>query len=167
MELVFCGNCGFLHNVAFDESLVDYSLSYDNALYFSEVFQQYERELAAGLVDRYNLREKLIVEIGCGSAHFLGLLCQLGNNRGLGFDPSHESEHLDDLAVGRVEVRREYFDESSADVDSDLVCARHFLEHIENPQPAPYTGRGVDSALLRGAECATCSGAAVDLEPDV
>ena len=133
MRLVFCDNCGFLHNAAFDESLVDYGLSYDNALHFSEVFQVYEKELAEGLIDRYDLREKLIVEIGCGSAHFLGLLCQLGDNRGLGFDPSHEPEHLDDLAVGRVEVRREYFDESSGDVEADLVCARHLLEHIEDP----------------------------------
>lgn len=53
--------------------------------------------------------------------------------RGLGFDPSHESENLDELAIGRVEVRREYFDESSGDVEAELVCARHLLEHIEDP----------------------------------
>lgn len=133
MELVFCGNCGFLHNAAFDKSLVDYNLSYDNALHLSEVFQEYERELAEGLIERHGLHEKLIVEIGCGSAHFLGLLCQLGDNRGLGFDPSHEPERLDELAVGRVEVRRVYFDESTADMDAALVCARHLLEHIEDP----------------------------------
>lgn len=41
MRLVFCEDCRFLHNAAFDESLVDYGLSYDNAFHFSEVFQAY------------------------------------------------------------------------------------------------------------------------------
>jgi hypothetical protein len=114
--------------------LVDYGLSYDNALHFSNVFQEYELDLARRLVDRYGLHEKLIVEIGCGSAHFLGLLCQVGDNRGLGFDPSHEPEQLDELAVGRVEVRRQSFDEGASAGGASLICARHLLEHIAEPR---------------------------------
>lgn len=134
IRLAFCTNCGFLFNSAFDEDLVDYGLSYDNALHFSSVFQEYEFRLAQRLVERYGLYEKLIVEIGCGSAHFLGLMSQLGDNRGLGFDPSHEPEHLDELATGRVEVRRRLFDEASAAAGASLVCARHLLEHIAEPR---------------------------------
>jgi hypothetical protein len=134
IRLAFCSSCGFLHNAAFDEELVDYGLSYDNALHFSNVFQEYELDLARRLVDRYGLHEKLIVEIGCGSAHFLGLLCQVGDNRGLGFDPSHEPEQLDELAVGRVEVRRQSFDEGASAGGASLICARHLLEHIAEPR---------------------------------
>ena len=134
IRLAFCRRCGFLHNAAFDESLVDYGLSYDNALHHSSVFQEYEFDLARRLVDRYGLHQELILEIGCGPAHFLGLICQLGDNRGLGFDPSHEPAFLDELAVGRVEVRRELFDESSAAHGASLVVARHLLEHIAEPR---------------------------------
>jgi SAM-dependent methyltransferase len=134
IRLAFCTNCGFLFNATFDEGLVDYGLSYDNALHFSSVFQEYELDLAQRLVERYQLYKKLIVEIGCGSAHFLGLLSQLGDNRGLGFDPSHEPEQLDELAMGRVEVRRQLFDEASAAAGASLLCARHLLEHIAEPR---------------------------------
>ena len=133
MELVFCHSCGFLFNAAFEEGLVDYSLSYDNALHHSAVFKEYELALAHRLIDRYEVRRKTIAEIGCGSAHFLGLMCQLGENRGFGFDPSHDPEFIDELAVGRVEVRREYYDQDSADIGADLICARHVLEHVADP----------------------------------
>lgn len=134
IRLAYCPICGFLFNAAFDDDLVDYGLSYDNALHFSSVFQEYELALARRLVDDYGLREKLVIEIGCGSAHFLGLLTQIGNNRGLGFDPSHEPDQLDELALGRVEVRRQPFDETTRAQDAGLVCARHLLEHIAEPR---------------------------------
>jgi SAM-dependent methyltransferase len=134
IRLAFCTTCGFLHNAAFDDALVDYALSYDNALHHSSVFQEYELDLAQRLIDRYGLHQKLIVEIGCGPAHFLGLICQLGDNRGLGFDPSHDPAFIDELAVGRVEVRRQLFDETLAARGAGLVCARHLLEHIAEPR---------------------------------
>lgn len=151
IHLAFCRNCGFVHNALFDEALVDYSLSYDNALHYSSVFQEYEQELASYLVDRYDLHNDLIVEIGCGPAHFLGLLCQLGDNRGLGFDPSHDPAHLDELAVGRVEVVTGYYDETSRDIEAALLCARHVLEHIAEPldmlRGLRRTLDGADTAL--------------------
>jgi hypothetical protein len=71
----------------------------------------------------------------------LGLISQLGNSRGLGFDPSHEPEHLDELAKDRVEVRRQLFDEGSASAGASLVCARHLLEHIAEPRKLLETVR--------------------------
>jgi hypothetical protein len=62
------------------------------------------------------------------------LICQLGDNRGLGFDPSHDPAFIDELAVGRVEVRRQLFDETLAARGAGLVCARHLLEHIAEPR---------------------------------
>lgn len=133
IALAFCRHCGFLFNASFDPDLVDYELSYDNALHFSPLFQQYERDLAGRLVGRYGLRGAEISEIGCGTAHFLGLLCQLSDSHGTGYDPSHDPEHLDELAVGRVKVEREYFSERHADRAGDLLCCRHVLEHLDEP----------------------------------
>lgn len=133
VALAHCRQCGFIGNVAFDASLVDYHLKYDNALHFSPYFQTYERTLAERLIERYGVRKRRVLEIGCGSGHFLGLLCELGDNQGLGFDPSHDHERVDPRARDRVEFFREYYSERHTGHEADLICCRHVLEHIAQP----------------------------------
>jgi hypothetical protein len=70
-------------------------------------------------VDRYNLRRKQIVEIGCGNGEFLSLLCKYGDNIGVGFDPSYSG--------------REFYSDHYASYQGDLMCCRHVLEHIQEP----------------------------------
>ena len=133
LRLGRCRVCGFVHNVAFDPGLADYTEPYDNALHFSEVFQGYERALAERLIERYGLRDADILEIGCGTGHFLGLICEMGGSRGLGFDPSHDPAHADPLLAGRARVIPEYFSEEHASHAADLVCCRQVLEHVPRP----------------------------------
>jgi SAM-dependent methyltransferase len=125
---------GFIANTAFDEGLVDYTLRYDNALHFSPTFRAYEEQLARRLCDRYGLRGKDLVEIGAGGGHFLGLLCEMGDNRGTGFDPSHHAESADARVGGRVSVVRDYYSERYADHPADFITCRHVLEHIPDPR---------------------------------
>jgi hypothetical protein len=54
------------------------------------------------LIERYDLYGKDIIEIGCGQGEFLTLLCELGGNRGVGFDPAYISEHHESEAQDRV-----------------------------------------------------------------
>jgi len=133
MELSFCPGCGSVTNTAFRPDLVDYSLRYDNALHFSATFRAYEEALAQRLVDEYGVRGRQVVEIGCGSGRFLGLLCRLGDNRGTGYDPSFEAERADPLVDERVEVVRDVYSERHAGRVADLVCCRHVLEHLAEP----------------------------------
>lgn len=133
IRLAFDRRSGFIANVAFDEARVDYTLRYDNALHFSPYFREYEDSLAKRLVDRYALREKEIIEIGTGGGRFLGILCELGNNRGTGFDPSHDPEKVDERAKDRVEIVRDHYSERYADRPADLICFRHVLEHLPSP----------------------------------
>jgi len=133
VQLRFCARCGFIANVAFDPERVDYELRYDNALHFSSVFRDYEKALAERLVARYGLHRAHIVEIGCGSGHFLGLLCSLVEGRGVGFDPSHDPATADPLVGDTVQVVRDYYSERYADQPADLVCCRHVLEHLPDP----------------------------------
>lgn len=132
LELGYCAQCGLVYNTAFDASLNAYGHSYDNALHFSAVFQEYEHNLAQRLVDRYGIRDADVVEIGSGSGHFLGLLCALGENRGTGFDPSYDPEHAEPLP-DRVRVLNEYFSRDHVDARADLVVCRHVLEHVADP----------------------------------
>lgn len=133
IRLAFCRRCGFIHNEAFDEDLIDYSLEYDNALGFSPTFQAYERALCERLIERYDVRDRDVIEIGAGSGRFLGLLCELGDNRGTGFDPSHEPGRADPLLGTRARVITGYYTEREAERQVDLICCRHMLEHLDAP----------------------------------
>jgi hypothetical protein len=100
IRLGFCESCGFVSNLSFDPDSLAYSPDYDNTQTYSPKFKKYLEELALDLVDRYNLRRKQIVEIGCGNGEFLSLLCKYGDNIGVGFDPSYSGvlEHVRDPA---------------------------------------------------------------------
>ena len=131
ITLAYCRCCGFIGNNSFDPSLVDYGLRYDNALHFSPAFKAYEQKTAERLIDRYGIRNRRVAEIGCGSGHFLSLICGLGKNRGMGFDPSYEPNGE---SLGEdVQILREYYSENHAEHMADLLCCRHVLEHIPEP----------------------------------
>jgi SAM-dependent methyltransferase len=130
IELGFCRKCGAITNVAFEPDQVQYNGAYDNSLHFSPAFQQYARALAEDLVHSYDLHHKVVVEIGCGQGEFLALLCQLGNNRGIGFDPAYVGGRVDSQAGEGIEFVRSFFTESQAVRRCDFICCRHVLEHV-------------------------------------
>ncbi len=133
MQLAFCHSCGFIWNRSFDESKLEYSQKYDNSLDFSPVFQEFARDLANRLIDTYEIRDKQVVELGCGKGHFLTLLCEQGNNSGVGFDPSYEGERIDSPAASRINYVQDFYGEKYTDHPGDLICCRHVLEHIKDP----------------------------------
>jgi SAM-dependent methyltransferase len=130
LRLAFCASCGFVFNAAFDASLLDYSRDYEETQGFSPRFRAFARELAEGLIDRFELHDKDVLEIGCGKGEFLALLCEIGPNRGVGIDPSYVPERMDSEAAGRLRFIRDYYSEAYLDLRADLVCCRHTLEHI-------------------------------------
>ena len=133
IRLGFCNNCTHVYNYAFDPDLIDYTLDYENSLQFSPRFQEYATQLAADLVKRHQLYNKDIIEIGCGDGDFLALLCELGNNRGLGFDPSHVPD-LDSTGYKKnITFIRDYYSEHFSHYTADMICCRHLLEHIQYP----------------------------------
>jgi len=109
--------------------------------------------MAHDLVERHHLREKKILEIGCGNAEFLSLICGLGNNRGAGFDPAFIPGRAD-LQAGRgITVVPDYYSEQYAHHEADFVICRHTLEHIAKPQQFLRTMRAalasnVDAAIF-------------------
>ena len=130
LELLFCDGCGFIWNAAYDAALVEYDAAYENSLDHSLAFVDYVSALAGRLVERYGLRGRRVVEIGCGQADFLRRLCDAGGNEGFGYDPSYVGPASD----GRVTVRRELYSEQTVDAAApDFVCCRHVLEHVERP----------------------------------
>jgi len=134
IRLGFCKTCGHIFNVSFDHGHMKYSQAYENSLHSSPRFQAYANSLAARLIGRYDLRGKDIIEIGCGKGEFLSLLCDMGGNRGLGFDPSYDDTRQGVGATGKVTVIRDFYSEKYAEQAADLICCRHVLEHIQYPR---------------------------------
>ena len=137
LALRFCEASGLLYNGAFEPALASYEMDYDNALHHSAVFRSYERRLAARLVRRRGDRHGRgrIVEIGCGSGHFLGLICRMSGAEGIGFDPSHDPARADPLVRGRGTITQGYFPPDLGPEPIDLIVLRHVLEHIADPLP--------------------------------
>lgn len=134
IELGFCVRCGAVSNLAFDAARLTYDPSYDNSLHFSPTFQKYADGVARELIERYNLHGKSIIDVGCGNGEFLSLICELGNNRGLGFDPSFIPGRAD-LEVGKgITIVPDYYSEAYAEHAADFLICRHVLEHIGKPQ---------------------------------
>jgi SAM-dependent methyltransferase len=130
IRLAFCDDCGFIHNAAFEPARLEYSERYDPTQAFSPTFNRWHRRLAEQLVERHELRGKEIIEIGCGKGEFLALLCQLGDNHGLGFDPAFDQDRLQLDGTARVDYVADFYSEKYAGLEADFVCCKMTLEHI-------------------------------------
>ncbi len=132
--LGYCEHCGHVFNKTFDPRLMSYTQSYENSLHFSPIFQEFAEDLARRLIGTYDLRGKDIIDVGCGKGDFLRLLCRLGNNRGVGFDPSYVPEPGDLSDGGTLTFVREFYSEKHWLYKADLVSCRQVLEHIPTPR---------------------------------
>lgn len=131
LRLAFCPGCGFITNVLFDVALNEYSPEYEETQHCSPHFDRWARQLVDRLVRDYDLTGKRILEIGCGKGEFLALLCEAGNSRGVGIDPSCMPERLQGRGVPGVTFIRDVYSEQYAHLPADVVCCRHTLEHIQ------------------------------------
>ena len=130
LELAFCPACGFISNIAFDEKLTEYSGRYEETQSFSETFNAFHRRLAQRLIERYGLHNKDVLEIGCGKGEFIALLAELGNNRGVGFDPGYREERTPEALSDRLRFVKDFYSEKYGHYQADFVCCKMTLEHI-------------------------------------
>lgn len=130
ISLCFCQDCGHVFNSAYDAAQLNYAPGYENSLSGSERFRRYDKALVSELVERYQLRGRTIVEIGCGRGEFLRALCERGGSSGIGFDPSyHCEENGADEAPGVVILPRMYGGQGQHP-PADFICCRQTLEHV-------------------------------------
>jgi len=132
ITLGFCHNCGFISNFDFAPDLLEYCPKYEETQGFSPTFNFFHRRLANYLVTKYDLYEKDILEIGCGKGEFLALICRLGNNRAVGFDPAYDKGRWQNHGAGKEKVTfiRDFFCEKYAHYKADFICCKMTLEHI-------------------------------------
>lgn len=133
-----CRRCGFVTNIAYDPSAADYGAEYEATQAFSPTFGSFARGLAERLVEKHDIHGKHIVEIGCGQGEFLQLMCQLGDNWGIGFDPAYVRGRTDirlteSDAGAKVKFIADYYSERYDHIRADFVCCKMTLEHIDHP----------------------------------
>ncbi|RIK42593.1 MAG: SAM-dependent methyltransferase [Chloroflexi bacterium] len=132
IRLALCGTCGFISNVAFDSSVHEYAVGYEATQSYSPTFNTFHTQLAQQLIDRYQLRNKHLIEIGCGQGEFLILLCELGNNQGVGFDPAYDPTRPRRFDPTQVQFVQDFYSEKYSEVQGDFICCKMTLEHIPN-----------------------------------
>lgn len=130
ITLGFCDVCGFITNTSFDPAAEEYAANYEDQQTFSPTFNAIASDLATRLIEKHDMHDKDIIEIGCSKGDFIIFLCEQGPNRGVGIDPSAVEGRIDAKAAGRVKFIADYYSEEYADLPADLVCCRHTLEHI-------------------------------------
>lgn len=133
IELAYCSNCGFISNVAFNHSRMEYAGEYENSLHVSGHYHAYARETAQRLIKDYQLHNKTIVEIGSGGGDFLSLLCEMGDNYGIGFDPGYQEKRSYGEFKNRITIIKDYYSENYSHYSGDFICSCNVFEHIQNP----------------------------------
>ncbi|MEM8534380.1 MAG: class I SAM-dependent methyltransferase [Chloroflexota bacterium] len=156
IQLAYSRQSQHIFNQAFDPELMEYNIRYENSQHFSPRFRTYANDMAQQLIERYQLRGKNIVDVGCGKGEFLTLLADMAEGHGTGFDPSFvpdriagtegitynalmendpsaSSNDVTTFRFGRTTFVRDYYSMRYASTPVDLMCSRHVLEHIPEP----------------------------------
>jgi len=126
--LAVCAGCGFIFNSAWDPQRTIYSDQYEETQGFSPTFNKFNHAIAEELVNSYDIRGKTVLEIGCGKGEFLSLICKLGGNRGIGYDPSFVPARQ--RTEQDIRFVREFFTENTKEIAPELLCCKMTLEHI-------------------------------------
>ena len=127
IELGFCHDCGFIFNRLFDTSIDYFSMGYEDQQGYSKTFMQYLTRISSELIDKYDLKNQTIVEIGCGKGDFINLLNSIAGGKGFGIDPAYENGRQKNP---NLTFYRERYSLEHGKIAASLICCRHTLEHI-------------------------------------
>lgn len=131
IRLAVCPACGFISNIDFDPALTQYTDRYEATQGYSATFNKFHRALAQDLIERYDLRGKNLIEIGCDKGDFLTMLVEMGEgNRGVGFDPAYVPGRHPSPAADRLTFVTDFYSEKYVDTHGDFICCKMTLEHV-------------------------------------
>ena len=123
VELVQSLISGFVFNKAFTAHKMNYDVHYQNEQSNSAVFKNHMQNVLQ-LLKSFGIKNKRVVEVGCGKAVFFEMMLQEGIDC-WGFDPTYEGNN--------ERIKKEYFDETQKGIGADVIIMRHTLEHITKP----------------------------------
>jgi SAM-dependent methyltransferase len=131
IELGFCHSCGFIFNRLFDTSIDYFTLGYEDQQGFSTTFMNYLRKISEHLIQKYDLKGKTLMEIGCGKGDFINLLTELAGGKGIGVDPAYQEGRQTNP---NLTFYKDFYKAEHGQLPADFICCRHTLEHIHATQ---------------------------------
>ncbi|MHC4587685.1 MAG: class I SAM-dependent methyltransferase [Planctomycetota bacterium] len=134
IKLSYCRTCDYIWNRAYVSDLVKFDENYNISLHYSPLYQEFIRNLALRLVKTYGLYGKTILEIGCGKGEFLRTICSLGENRGIGFDPTYADIVNVETNNDQIAFIKDLYSAEYRSYLGDLVCCRSVLESLQDPK---------------------------------
>ncbi|MEM7426664.1 MAG: class I SAM-dependent methyltransferase [Pseudomonadota bacterium] len=130
LALTFCHSCGLTFNGAHDSSQNGFQPGYNAALHHSEIFRNFIDGVAERLVDRFDLRGKTVLEIGCGDGFFLTALARKGGNECIGIDPTLPSDRTFSPGNGGIRLISDCFGPAHDSLPADFICSLSVIEVI-------------------------------------
>jgi hypothetical protein len=134
IKLSYCRTCDYIWNRAYVSDLVKFDERYNVSLHYSPLYQEFIRNLALRLVVTYDLYGKTILEIGCGKGEFLRTICSLGENRGIGFDPTYVHTENGETNNDQITFIKDLYSAEYRSYLGDLICCRSVLESLQDPK---------------------------------
>ena len=90
------------------------------------------KQMVASLIEDHKIKNKKIVELGCGKGEFIREICEKGSNKGFGYDTSYEGPQK--ILFPKLKFENRFYDRKlDENIFGDFVVARQTLEHIKNP----------------------------------
>ncbi len=130
ITLAISPTSGFISNIDFDPALTHYDARYEATQGYSPTFNAFHKRLAQDLIDRFDLHDKTVIEIGCDKGDFLTMLCEMGPNTGIGFDPAYVPGRHPSSAEDRLTFIADFYSPKYASYDADFFACKMTLEHI-------------------------------------
>lgn len=130
LEVCQCSGCGL---VQLSNDPVPYYKEVIRAAAFSEEMKAFRKQQFAGFVQQFSLKEKKVIEVGCGRGEFLTIMLGLCV-QAYGIEQSQASVECcikDGLNVSRGFIDRVDYKLDSGPFDAFFIL--NFLEHIPDP----------------------------------
>lgn len=130
LKIVQCSSCGL---VQLDNEPVSYYREVIRASAFSKEMGEFRQQQFTDFIAKYALKNKKIIEIGCGKGEYLSLMNQQGVN-GFGLEAAQNSvQHCltNGLQVQQGYTENEHYSFNHAPFDAFFML--NFLEHLPGP----------------------------------
>jgi 2-polyprenyl-3-methyl-5-hydroxy-6-metoxy-1,4-benzoquinol methylase len=130
MNIHRCAYCGHVFNTEFDPKHVDYEESSNLVYNKGYSWESYQEQLANEWIETYDIRNRCVVEVGCGQGLFLARFVN-HQNRCIGFEPGIDAQQPHKKGI---EIVRDYFNGAQLSTyPADIILCRHVIEHLSNP----------------------------------
>ena len=132
--LRYCKSCGYIGNESHTPSNINFD-NYDFSNDFSPLFGAYVNRLCEDLIARYDLRNKTILDVGCGDGFFLQKICQKGNNKGIGIDSGFNHSKRKNVENLDIQFIQNYYSSKYKNLQADFIACRLVVDLLSDPIP--------------------------------